>query len=483
MAKKGETYRYLSIFLSMKGLFNSSFAKAYADVKFFSNIVFRKAILDKQFFYLVVADVLLRKRLKFKTLLPRDFSNKALCYSSFYNLKFFKQVQAETKIMLVIGFSNAFGILGCLFVYHALDLQILGWVLSNFLHCPVKLKVNSLNNFLAGIVRIFLDVNVSLANDIPCVFHGFCCYSMSKILETAFYFNVIPSLKCFGIVFGNCLVTKRDPIPVWFSKALVYMNNYLIEPEDCLIILAGSSFFCSNEFVEVCESLYGIWTGKLNVFTDGSLCNLSIKEVVCGAVAYFFEIDMGIDVSIQSVLSSTLAELQAIALALECVFSYCLVILHTDSQAALAVCLSECKLSWPNVRNQLKVKRHSDVIGNNHADALAHAALHLCLTLPVEIDKRFLMADGLAVSYNAHHFIHNIYHTMSRALWKTGFSVSVVNSFTSKKLAALHTYLIKAVYKKLPVVVYKRLYNHEYLNVLCLLCDEVEFSDHVLLAL
>ncbi|KAG9284467.1 hypothetical protein G9A89_014071 [Geosiphon pyriformis] len=51
--------------------------------------------------------------------------------------------------------------------------------------------------------------------------------------------------------------------------------------------------------------------------------------------------------------------------------------------------------------------------------------------------------------------------------------------FTSRKSANLCMYLMKAVYKWLPVVVRKRLYNRGYSSVLCLLCGEMEFSDHV----
>ncbi|KAG9300984.1 hypothetical protein G9A89_018936 [Geosiphon pyriformis] len=53
IAKKGESHRYLDIFLSIKGLSKPSLAKAHSDVRFFTNLVLKKAILDKQFSYLV----------------------------------------------------------------------------------------------------------------------------------------------------------------------------------------------------------------------------------------------------------------------------------------------------------------------------------------------------------------------------------------------------------------------------------------------
>ncbi|KAG9297174.1 hypothetical protein G9A89_019455 [Geosiphon pyriformis] len=55
IAKKGEAYRYLGIFLLTKELSKPSLAKAYSDVHFFTNVVLRKVITDKQFSYLVLA--------------------------------------------------------------------------------------------------------------------------------------------------------------------------------------------------------------------------------------------------------------------------------------------------------------------------------------------------------------------------------------------------------------------------------------------
>ncbi|KAG9287384.1 hypothetical protein G9A89_023756 [Geosiphon pyriformis] len=51
--------------------------------------------------------------------------------------------------------------------------------------------------------------------------------------------------------------------------------------------------------------------------------------------------------------------------------------------------------------------------------------------------------------------------------------------FTSRTSSTLRTYVIKAVHRRLPVAVRKRLYNKCYPSVLCLFCDKVEFSDHI----
>ncbi|KAG9295518.1 hypothetical protein G9A89_013547 [Geosiphon pyriformis] len=99
IVKKGESYRYLGIFLSIEDLSKPSLVQAHKDVKFFSNVVLKKAIMDKQFSYLVLAvlqlivgyqiqfsfvssdichkwDVMIQKGLKAKTALPYNFPNE-----------------------------------------------------------------------------------------------------------------------------------------------------------------------------------------------------------------------------------------------------------------------------------------------------------------------------------------------------------------------------------------------------------------------
>ncbi|KAG9285696.1 hypothetical protein G9A89_002263 [Geosiphon pyriformis] len=158
VVRKGESHRYLGIFLSTEGLSKPSLAKAYVDVRFFSNMVFKKTVFDKQFLYLVLA-----------VLKPI--------------------VQIEVKVASIIG-----------------------WTPLYPLCYPVKLRVCPLDNFLAGVIRIFVDVNVFLSNHIP---SAFCCFShipMFGILGPISYFNVVHSLKHFSIAFGNVLLDKQSYI-------------------------------------------------------------------------------------------------------------------------------------------------------------------------------------------------------------------------------------------------------------------------------
>ncbi|KAG9284235.1 hypothetical protein G9A89_002045 [Geosiphon pyriformis] len=342
IVQKGEFHRYLGVFLFTEDLLKPSLFKAHVNVRFFSNMVFKKVISDKQFSYMVLAwDVLVRKDLRSKALLLKNFLNKALYYPFLYSLKSFEQMQAESKIASVVGFSNASGILGYLFLHHALDLQILEWMPLYPLCHLVKLRVCPLNNFLAGVVKIFINANVFLFNHISCVFCGSNCFSISKILGTVDYFGVVHFLKHFGIAFGDILVTK----------AFVHMNDFLTK-------------------FRVCEA-----AKELNIYINDLLSGLSTEDITCGAVAFFSKIGLDVSVRVQGLLLSTLAELQTIVLVLECILSSCSMVLYLDSQVALDACIQKnISVKW------VKVKGHSDIVDNNHADTFAYVMM--CLVQP-----------------------------------------------------------------------------------------------------
>ncbi|KAG9286224.1 hypothetical protein G9A89_014210 [Geosiphon pyriformis] len=341
------------------GFFKPSLAKIHGDVRFFLNMVLKKVISNKQFSYLVSAVLqpiisyhmqfsfiaMSVKELRSKAILPRDFPNETLHHLLLYGLKSFEQVQAETKVASMVSFSNASEILSHLFEYCTLDLQISGWVLLHSLSYSVKLRVCLLDNFLAGVVRILIDVNISLSNNIPNAFHQFGHAPISEILGSNFYFDVVPSLKYFSVVFGNILLNKHGHslVPNWFTKVFVYMSNHISESGRDVAVVDCSDFFCLSEFLNAHECLYKIWVRELNIFTNNSLNGLQ--------VILFSDIGLGVGVNVQDLLSSTLVKLQTIALALECVPSACSVVLYSNSQTALTACALECELDQPDFQN------------------------------------------------------------------------------------------------------------------------------------
>ncbi|KAG9284239.1 hypothetical protein G9A89_002049 [Geosiphon pyriformis] len=300
IAKKGESHQYLGIFLLTEGLSRSNVVKAHTNVHFFTNLVLRKAVSDKQFLYLVSAvlhpivsyrtqfsfipigichkwDALIHKGLKLKSGLPSDFLCDTIHHSSFYSLKLFVQIQSEGKVVSLINFVNSGRILGCLFAYRFHDLQIRCWL-------PVHLLNSSLSvEFLNG--TVLSSVHSLVVND------------------------------------------------------------------------AGSlSILESGTFVSVCDRLSQIGSGDLFIYTDRSLSNLDTVDCRAGVTVFFEDIDLGVGVGVPDLKSFTLAELQAIVLALECVSPSSSVQLFSDSQCALDACKSELGLVCPDFCNQCWVE-------------------------------------------------------------------------------------------------------------------------------
>ncbi|KAG9307029.1 hypothetical protein G9A89_003080 [Geosiphon pyriformis] len=295
-------------------------------------------------------------------------------------------------------------------------------------------------------------------------------------------------------------------------------------PSPALAGMGLQSIFTSPGFVLVHDQLSQVLPSSISVYTDGFLTNLGTKNCMAGAGVFFSDIDLGLGIGVLGLLSFTLAEMQAIALALECVPHSSCVHLFFDSQAALDAYKSELGLvhldfhncCWVerlhiiNIihgRNLLvewhKVKGHSGMVGNKRADAIADASSHSGWFLPFQSHVRFLLADGGAVSGNSRHFVYDIFHSVSHAHWEIGsgskflpaslfadvdWSCSLLvwhpdshmaTGHTSKPTADVHSFFMKALHHWLPAAVHKHLYDRKYSSVLCLYCGEVETSDNV----
>ncbi|KAG9305922.1 hypothetical protein G9A89_016575 [Geosiphon pyriformis] len=285
-----------------------------------------------------------------------------------------------------------------------------------------------------------------------------------------------------------------------------------------------SNIFKSGEFVSVCDRLLATSASSLSVYTDRSLSNLGMVGCRAGAAIFFKDIGLGLGVSVSDLMSSTLVELQTIALALECVPSLSSVCLFSDSQSALDACRSELGLVYPNYRNQYwvkcchivnvihskklrvsfhKLKGYPGVSGNERANTIAGAASLSNWYLPPRLSEHFLSADVGIVSGNLRHFVCDIYHSICRAQWEVGSGSGVLvgslsseidwlcsslvwhsdlymaADFTSRSSSSVHTYFIKSLHHQLPVAVRKHLYNRCYSSMLCLYCGKVEVSNHV----
>ncbi|KAG9306902.1 hypothetical protein G9A89_002571 [Geosiphon pyriformis] len=68
-----------------------------------------------------------------------------------------------------------------------------------------------------------------------------------------------------------------------------------------------------------------------------------------------------------------------------------------------------------------KVKSHSGVYGNEHANLLANAATSSVVVLPVGTSCHFLSIEKKPVSGNAHHFIKHLFDAVSFVSWEAKY--------------------------------------------------------------
>ncbi|KAG9303884.1 hypothetical protein G9A89_005794 [Geosiphon pyriformis] len=383
----------VAIFINGKA-FKAEFAKS----------VFRYAILLK-------CDAIIRKDLKFKMHLPYDFSMTALSHSSFYGIKTFAQMQSEDKLS------------------SSLDLQVASWSPVYLLCHLIRLQINSKNNFLARMVKIF----------------SFCGLFFSTLL-TAFHHSVgMPISEVLAIRFlGTCLLAVNVR-PYMFI-------NCLVNPVVTSAISEAQTIFLDSGLV------------LFDVFTDDSLKHFGSCSIVVRAAAFFPKFGLGVGMKVLGVMSSILVELKAIALVLACVPLDSSVFIHSDSQAVLSTYMDELLLAYPDFRKNLwmehrqivnfirrkslavawlKVKGHSGILGNKCANEIT--------------------SDACWTSFE--HYIEQI------------GKMSLVPK-SAILLAALRLYFMKSLHDCLLVAANKRVYCISYLNVRYLFCDKVDTSEH-----
>ncbi|KAG9297349.1 hypothetical protein G9A89_005633 [Geosiphon pyriformis] len=534
VAKKEKSHWYLGIFLSTKGLLKPSLAKTHLDVRFFVNLILRKAISDKQFLYLVLAvlqpiisyrtqfsfipvgvcakwDALVRKGLKLKFGFLLDFPSDTLHHPSFYGLKSFSQVQSECKVASLVSFVNSGGILDCLFSHQSHDLQVRCWRSIHPLNSPVRVNISTSNNFLAGLVCILLDCNLSLGESFVSFFWSSGSVPMSTVLNQLHdHHGVILDWYIFK---HWKRLDPHGPVLEWFRLATAFLNGASL-PSNNWFVSDGAvhrDIFGSADYASVCGHLSQVVSSSLSVYTDRSLGSLGTAKCRAGTTVFFEDIGLGLEVGVSGLMSFTLVELQAIALAMECVPSSCSVHMFSDSQSALSACESELNLVCPDFHNQCwvkhrhianvicsknlrvhwhKIKGYSGVSSNEHADEIAGIASLSSWHLRPHLDEHFLVANGGVVWGNLKHFVFgsgakflrndlpfNVDWFHSSLVWHP--DLHIATGPTSRPSANARTYFMKALHHWLPVAVRKRLYNKCYLSVLCLYCGNVESSDHV----
>ncbi|KAG9305003.1 hypothetical protein G9A89_007406 [Geosiphon pyriformis] len=378
-----------------------SLAKAHSNVRFFTNFVLRKAILDKQFSYLV----------------------SAVFYPIIgYRIQFSFISATEGKVAAVMCFANSVGVLGQLFKHKSHDLQVVSWCPVHSLCFSVCISVNLLNNFLAGVIRVFLSSGLFLGNLKCNAFHFQYGTLLSGVFGESMYFRCLFSLYHYGIAFVEQLwchdgaqwkkLDPHGPVPVWFGAAIQHLHNFgtLDVCSSLPDSAVAKNILKSHKFRTVRDQLSSIDASGFSVYTDGSFCGLGSVNMKAGTAVFFENINLDLRIEVTGMVSSTLAELQAIALALECV---------------------------PSLSSEL----------------------------------------GSGVKIVDSHLLPNVDWSRSSFVWHSDSHMAA--GFTSRHSAGFCSYFIKALHYRLPVAVCKCLYDKYYPSVVCLYCDDVEVSDHV----
>ncbi|KAG9293573.1 hypothetical protein G9A89_005576 [Geosiphon pyriformis] len=387
--------RYLGIFLSTKDFLKPSLAKTNSDVHFFTNLVLKKTILDKQLLYLVLVVFysIVSYRMQFSFISVSVCNNDTIHHPFFYGLKSFLQVQFESKVASFVSFVNSGGVLDHLFFYRSHDLQ-----------------------FHDGIF-------------------------MSAVLDKSRFLKFLSSLHQYSVAFVNQLCNSynfHDPVPEWFKISAIFFNS-VASSSACSLVLSGVGFlniFNSSNFVSVCNHFSQVGSSSLSVYTDKSLKDLGTVGCKAGAATFFKNIDLDLGIGILGLMLSTMVELQAIVLVLKCVFLSSSVYLFSDNQFALDACKLKLGLIWH------KVKDHSGVLENKHANVIAGAASLSGWRFSSRLDKHFIVADGSVVSGNSRHFVCNVYCLVCHAHWEVDSNSKFLTSNLLFEVNWLHLLLV-----------------------------------------
>ncbi|KAG9291557.1 hypothetical protein G9A89_021976 [Geosiphon pyriformis] len=490
VVRKDESHRYLGIFLSTDGLFKPSLTKMYVDVKFFSNVVLRKAITKKQFLYLVSTvlqpivsyrlqfsfvsksvcekwDRLLKKRLKLKVNLPKDFPSKVLHHPEFYGLKTFEQLLTENLLTNLAA----------------------SWTLQHPLHFPITLSINSLNCFLVGATYALTLCNLFLGGTILNVFQA-----KSNVF--------ILDMLGLGVFISVKKLDSKGPILVWFVFLSEFVGNDGLGGSLALAFCPiCNDMSCDVGFVSKCILASGC--SPIEVYTDSSVRDLGIIGVCSGVAAYFFTTNISVGVRVHGLLSSTLVKLQVIALALECVPASSAVTLFMNSQVSLDMCKFGVSVPGPDFHRKCwlkkkhicqsiskknllvtwrKVKEHSGVVGNEQADFFANMAVASKSMLSLNVPYHFFSVENWLVLGNVHYFVKGLFDAIYFVNWEFKCAFYIVNKNFACIVNMSRSFNIWHPNGKIrsgyTIAIRKRLYNPKYPNVLCIRYGLVEDLDH-----
>ncbi|KAG9300159.1 hypothetical protein G9A89_010569 [Geosiphon pyriformis] len=489
VVKRRESHQYLGIFISSDGLSKLSLAKAHLDVRFFSNVVLRKAITKKQFLYLVSAvlqpivsyrlqfscvsksvcdrwDVMLKKDLKLKANLPKDFPSDALHHPELFGLRTFEQVLTENLLASLISFANASGILGRLFDHRAMDLQAASWMSRHPLWFPIRLMIDPIDCFLSGVTCALVLCNLSLDGD------------MFDVFQTGSGVTVLDMLR----------LDPRGLVSAWFTALVNFVSAGG---------LSGGGFvpFCPTlagvpcDFSYVHNQLLASGLDPVTIYMDGSVKYMGSVDAHRGTAAYFSGTDISIGVSINGLLSLTLVELQAITLALKCMSGSSSVVLFMNSQASLNMCCSGSGGFGPDFWDKCWIEKEyiGQIIsrkGLSRANFYANSTVTSSFILTSVVPFHFLRVEKRPVSGNAHQFVKTLFNVINFVGWEARCASVFVDAILYGGFDRARTFNVWHSDGKIgsdftsSTSMSLRLYFMKYPSIAYIRCGLLENSDH-----
>ncbi|KAG9290995.1 hypothetical protein G9A89_012867 [Geosiphon pyriformis] len=359
IARKSKFHHYLGIFFSTEGLSRPSLAKAHSNIQFFTNLVLRKAVSDKQFLYLVLA--VLYSIVGYRT--------HAFCFNGEVPMS---EVLSKSRFSSFLPFLWHYGIafVDQLYDHHG---SVFSWFTFKWWkkldsHGPVpdwfKLSTVYLNDVTPfSAPPSVLDVVGSSCILGSSVFFSIC-YHLSQVDTGCLSVYIKRSLKNLGTV--GCR-----------ANAAAYFENINLD------LNVGVSGLMSSILVE----LQAIILALECILHSSSVCLFSNSQSALDACKSELGL-LGSDFHNQCWI--------------EC------------QHIANIVCGKNLRVGWH------KVKGYLSVVGNKHADEIAGSDFISDWFLPSHLDKHFLVADGGAVSGNSKHFVHDIFCSICHAHWKIG---------------------------------------------------------------
>ncbi|KAG9300574.1 hypothetical protein G9A89_000755 [Geosiphon pyriformis] len=359
--KKGESHHYLGIFLSTNGLLKPSLAKVQSDIQFFSNLVLRKTISNKQFLYLVLAVLLfiVSYRTQF-SFVPISMCNK-------WDALIRKDLKLKSGLLL--DFSSY------LFLHRSHDLQVSCW---HPIH-PLS--------FLACICINGVLMLVALGESVFCAcLFSFHQYGIAFVDQLCDYHGEIFDWKTF-----KCWkkLDLHGPVPNWFSLSVAFLNNVT--------------------FLSVCSSFFeGVG--------DSSLKDLGTISRKAGAAVFFEDIGLDLEVKVSVCLySDSQTALDACKSELHQVCSDFHNWYWVEHQHVVDIIHSRnLRVEW------LKVKNHSGTMENDRADVLTANASLSDWFLSFHLKEHCLVAEDDFIFGNSRHFIHDIFRSVHWVHWEVG---------------------------------------------------------------